>query len=100
MADEIEFIKTVKINDIFWKYTKSDSLKKSFCWIIYGARDMGQLKIHLCFLDLEHDFEAVAVEIDLEEDEVAFEDDNDEQTIDVTIKVHNYFATVMANVSS
>ena len=39
------------------------------------------LKIHLCFLDLEHDLEADAVEdgdaleIDLKEDEVAFEDD-------------------------
>ena len=24
----------------FGKYTKSDYLKKSFCWKIYGTRDM------------------------------------------------------------
>ena len=41
-----------------------------------------------------------ALEIDLEEDEDAFEDDDDEQTIDVTLKLKVYgsFATVMANV--
>ena len=40
-----------------------------------------------------------ALEIDLEEDEDAFEDNDDEQTIDVTFKkVYGCFATVMANV--
>ena len=64
------------------------------------------LKIHPCFLDVEHDLEKDAVEdgdaleIILEEDEDAFEEDDDEQTIDVTLKLKVYgsFATVMANV--